>query len=146
MLKSEDYEVGEFKFSTTQFPAMRAFELMTQLAKTIGPALAALQSLDKDTELSALGPILSSALSNLTKTDATALVLDILAGTQATVPGPGGQRTIVQLTSRAALDAVFSARLKMMFQVLGHAIKVNYADFSEGSDPAAPTTQELPAS
>jgi hypothetical protein len=143
MLKTETLTIGTDQFNTTQYPAMHSLELMAQLMKTVGPALAALQGVSADTELSALGPALSGALAGLKPNEASQLVLAVLAGTTAQVTGPNGQPRIIQLNTREMIDYVFASKLKTMFAVLGHAIKTNYSDFFEGSAQDAPLTQTL---
>ena len=139
MLKTESFTATDGTiFNTTQFPAMHSLELMAQLMKTIGPALAALQGVSVDTDLSALGPALSGALAGLKPNEASQLVLAVLASTTAQVTNPSGQQKIMQLNSREVIDLVFSNKLKTLFDVLEHALKVNYSDFFVGSDQVAP--------
>lgn len=130
MLKTESFTATDGTiFNTTQFPAMHSLELMAQLMKTIGPAIAALQGVNADTDLSTLGPALSGALAGLKPNEASQLVLAILGSTTAQVTSPNGQQKVMQINSREVVDLVFSNKLKTMFAVLGHALKVNYSDF-----------------
>lgn len=46
----------------------------------------------------------------------------------------------VPLNSRENIDLVFSGRLPTLFKVWEWVSKVNYGDFSQGSDPSAPQT------
>lgn len=143
MLKTETLTIGTDQFNTTQYAALHSLELMAQLVKTIGPALAALQGVDSETELSSLAPLLAGALSGLKADESSRLVVAILSGTTAQITGPNGQPRIVQLNTRELIDFVFAGRLKVMFSVLGHALKTNYSDFFEGSAQVAPELQAL---
>lgn len=145
MTKTETKKLGELEFKTTQLPAMRAFALLTKLAKVVGPALGALSKLDPDTELDLAGSGLISALQTLDTKEAESLVLDVLSGTEAIVPDATGGRAI-PLSKQANIDLIFTGKLKLMFQVVGFALQVNFRDFSEGSDPAAPQPQAPSAS
>lgn len=140
-LKSEPVEIAGTTYETTQFPAMRAYGLLTRLVKAIGPALGVLASADKETQLADMGPVLGAALANVSPSEAQGILVEALAATTAVFKGENGAMKLVELTSTAKIDEVFSGKLKTMFQVLVHALKVNYGDFSEGSDPAAPTDQ-----
>ena len=140
-LKTEPVEIDGIKFETTQFPAMAAFRLMARLIKVIGPAMGVLKGATKDTTLESLAPALGAALSNVSPDEAQSIALEILKCTTAEVGG-----VLIGLTGQAPVDQVFSGRLSMLFKVLAHALKVNYGDFSEGSDPAAPQTPAPSAS
>lgn len=137
-LKSESKTLsdsqGDIEVTTTQFPAMKSFGLLAKLAKTVGPALGALMKLDPKTEISASVDGLAAAFSELDADTATRLVPEILAGTTVTLDGK-----MFDFTRKENIDLVFSGRLGLMFQTLGHALQVNYRDFSAGSDPAAPS-------
>jgi hypothetical protein len=137
VLKTETTTIDGILFTTTQLPAMRGFELLARLVKMIGPALGALTSADPTADLSAMAPALAGALTNINPQEASALVVDIFSCTTALISDSTGGRQ-VQLSDRTNIDLVFSSRLKVMFQVLAHAIKVNFGDFSGGSAPAAP--------
>jgi hypothetical protein len=140
MLKTEAVTIDDIRFETTQFPAMRAFELLARLVKSVGPAIGALTNIDPNTELSSIGPQLMAGLSTLNPSEAAKLVEDVLACTTADVDNKR-----ISLSTKSNIDLVFSSKLKTMFKVLGHALKVNYQDFNEGSDPAAPLTQNQSA-
>lgn len=137
MLATEHLQIGDLQFTTTQLPAMRSLQLLTKLAKTVGPALGALMNLDPNTQLEDAGAGLTGALGTLDPSVAQGLVLEILAGTS--VMGPDGRS--MSLSTSGNVDLTFSAKLKMLFQVLGFVIKVNYRDFIEGSAPNAPQIQ-----
>ncbi len=138
MLKTEKVTVDGIEFQTTQFPAMRAFELLARLVKSLGPAVGALTNLDPTMDLTHAGPQLMAGLATLNPAEAAKLVEEVLTCTTALV-----DNKLIPLNSRENIDVVFSSKLKMMFKVLGHALKVNYQDFSAGSDPAAPLAQTL---
>lgn len=136
-LKTEPVTIGGILFETTQFPAMRSYALLTRLVKAIGPAMSILAAADKELRLEDMGPILGSALANVTPAEAQGILLEALSCTTAEITDATGGR-VIGLTGADKVDLVFSGRLKVMFQVFAHALKVNYSDFSEGSDQDAP--------
>lgn len=140
-LKSDKTTVDGILFETTQFPAMRALELMGRLTKVLGPTLGALASADPDAEMDSLAPVLAVALKDLEPKELSTIAIELLAGTSALVQGASGM-SLVTLNSRENLDLVFSSRLFALFKVAVHAIRVNYGDFIGGSGLGAPRPQE----
>jgi hypothetical protein len=145
MTKTETKKLGDFEFKTTQLPAMRAFALLTRLAKVVGPALGALSTLNPDTELDLAGSGLFTALQTLDPKEAEHLILEVLVATEVVIPDATGGRA-VPLSKQENINLVFTGKLKLLFQVLGFALSVNFRDFSEGVDQAAPEAQGLSAS
>lgn len=138
-LKYEEVEYDGIRFGTTQYGAMRGLELMGRLAQTVGPALGALSQADMTTELDRFAPMIAVALRDLKPAELSALAIEILAGTTATLTEANAVKRL-DLMSREALDRVFSGRLLTMFKVILHVLKVNFADFGFGSAPeTAPT-------
>lgn len=135
-LKTEQLVEDGITFETTQFPAMRAYGLMTKLLKTLGPAMAVLSEVDAESQMATLAPMIGGALANVDPVDAQKLIVEILSGTTAQISDALGGR-LVSLDSAKVLDDVFSGRLKVMFQVAAHALKVNYSDFFGAAAPAA---------
>jgi hypothetical protein len=131
-LKTVSLTVGDIEFQTTQFPAMRALEVMVSLQRLAAPA----QGVNSNTQLSNAAPAL---MANLEPGAARKLVLDLLECTTALVRTP--QSRLIPLNKQENIDFIFSGKLKMLFDVMGHAIEVNFGDFSEGSEDPAPTTQ-----
>ncbi len=131
-LKTEHVDIDGARYETTQFPAMRAYGLLTKLVKHIGPALGMISQMEDKSDLMLAAPAIGMALGNLTEQEAQKLLLDILACT--TVDNAG---TLVYLSSTDAINGFFSGKLGTMFKVVAHALKVNYADFfGDSSDPA----------
>ncbi len=133
-LKSVPLIIGDIEFSTTQFPAMRALEVMVSLQKLAG----AMQGINPNTSLAAAAP---QMMAGLEPGAAKRLVLDLLQSTTALVRTPTTR--LILLNTQENVDLVFSGKLKMLFEVIGHAVEVNFGDFSEGSAPDAPLTQTL---
>ena len=127
MLKTVTLTVDDVEFSTTQFPAMKALEVMVSLQRL------ATANVSPNAQISQAAPALMSGLDGAS---AKKLVLDLLQCTTALVRDPAPK--LIQLTSQQAIDQVFSGKLKVLFQVIGHAIEVNYGDFNEGSPDPAP--------
>jgi hypothetical protein len=135
-LKTEEATLGEFRFTCTQFPAMRGTVLLARLVKIMGPALAALMKLDPNAALTDTAVVgeLSGAFAALNPDEIPPLVAQILQCTSvATEDG-----TIIALDKPTSIDLVFSGRLFLMFQAVGFALRVNFGNFSAGSAPAAP--------
>ena len=130
MLKREDKDIDDLKFTVVQFPAMYAFGLLARLLKTIGPVMATLGN-NMNVELSELSGPLREALSALDPEEAQKLVLEILKSTSVIIPDPTGGRK-VEFTSSTKIDEVFSGRLMTMFKVVVFAAQVNFADFVQG--------------
>ena len=130
-LKTETLEADGIRFDTTQFAAFRGLELMGRLVTTIGPALGVLSAADPEASLESMAPVIAGALRGLQPTEVSSLALEILASTSATYQD-GSTLRRVDILSKEAFDRVFSGRLKTMFKVLIHALKVNYSDFGLG--------------
>jgi len=128
-LKTVPITIDDIEFNTTQFAAMRALEVMVTLQRLTA-------GMNPDSQVNAAG-----LLAGLDGPGARKLVLDLLEGTTALVRTP--THKIITLNTQANIDAVFSGKLKMLFQVIGHAIEVNFGDFNEGSEDPAPPTQTL---
>lgn len=130
--KSESIELDGLTFRTTQFAAMKGFALLAKLAKLIGPALAALSGAAPDTDVATLAPALMGAMRDLDDAQMSALAAEILAQTSVMADGSGKK----DFSDRKNIDVVFTGRLMLLFKVLGHAVRVNFADFFAGSAPA----------
>jgi hypothetical protein len=140
MIKTESKTVDGIQVTTTQLPAMRAFKLFFRLVRLIGPALGAFGDFDPKTDLKevmkAMSPSFMAAFSSLDPEEATALACAILENTVAFIPGQGN----IQLNNQAALDIVFSGRVKAMLNVVVFAVQVNFSDFFDGDAPAVPAS------
>jgi hypothetical protein len=141
-LKYEETEIDGIRFGTTQYGAMRGLELMGRLAQTIGPAFGALSMADETTEMDKFAPVIGLALRDLKPAELSSLVIDILAGTTATVT-EGSSVKRYDLLTKESLDRVFSGRLMTMFKVVLHALKVNYSDFGFGSATQTASAPEV---
>lgn len=124
-LKTETKEIDGIEFTVTQFPAMKALEVMASLQN-------ASSGMDPNMKLGHI------AVGKMDPVAQRKMVLDVLQCTQALIREPS--LTLVALTDQKAIDRVFSGRLRTMFKVIEFAVEVNYGDFKEGSeDPAPPT-------
>lgn len=135
-LKYEEKEIDGLKFGTTQYAAMRGLELMGKLASSMGPALGAMSAIEGENDFEKYAPMLAIALRDLEPSKLSTLCVDILSGTTATIEENNKVKR-VDLSSKEALDRVFSGRLMTMFKVILFALKVNFADFGFGSESAA---------
>ncbi len=120
---------GDIEFQTTQFPAMKALEVMVTLQGLTAGA-------NPNQSVAQAAPNL---LAGLDGPKARKLVLDVLECTTALVRNPVAK--LILLNTQVSIDQVFSGRLKLLFEVVAHAIEVNFGDFSEGSEDPAPLTQ-----
>jgi len=135
-LKTDDKMIGDFKVTVRQFPAMRAFALLTRLLETIGPALGELAALDPNTQLDLAGAAFANVFAKLDSKKAVELVPEILAGTAVLVPDDKGGREY-SLQKRENIDIVFSGHLAALFQSIAFAVQVNFGDFMQGSGAAS---------
>jgi hypothetical protein len=142
-MKTDEFEVDGIKFTTTQFGGFRALELMGKLAQTIGGALGILMTADPNTPLEKLAPILAGALTGLKPSELSALALEILSQTTATISADGSLKRM-DITDQRAFDRVFTGKLFTMFKVALHVLKVNYADFGFGSAPESDSAPSQP--
>lgn len=127
-LQEESVELDGTTFKTQQFPAMKAFSLLAKLVKSVGPALGALMKMDPNAQVEG-NEVLAAAFSQIDDVTATKLVPEILSNTWAM----GEDRKERQLNTLENINFVFSGKLGLMFRVIGHSLKVNYADFGQGS-------------
>jgi hypothetical protein len=145
MIKSESKTIEGIQVTTTQLPAMRAFKLFFRLVRLIGPTLGALGDFDPKTDLKdvmkVMSPAFMTSFASLDPDEATALACAILENTTAFLPGQGN----LQLNGQAALDAVFSGRIKTLLNVVVFAVQINFADFFDGVAPATPPSAPGPA-
>lgn len=139
MLKTEDQEIDGVRCTVVEFPAMYNFKLLAKLAKTLGPSLAALGQLNPNTDLSDAGPALRDALAGLDPDEAQRLLVELLKSTS--VISTEGKR--VELSSQSAIDNMFSGRLLTMLKVAMFAVRVNFADFIDGSKKLAASSPLL---
>lgn len=132
--KTETTTIDGVEYTTTQFSAMHSFGVLAELVKVAGPAIAVLTTAEQGQEITQLAPALMGALGGLDPEVAKNLVLKLLAMTYAIVDDKK-----VDFTNQKAIDRVFTGNLKALFQVVGHAISVNYSDFFAGSASSTPT-------
>jgi hypothetical protein len=125
-LKTVPLEIDGIEFQTTQFPAMRALEVMVSLQKIAAGS-------NQNAQLAA------AMMASLDQASMKKLVLDLLECTVALVKSP--QAKLIALNKPEGIDQVFSGKLRMLFTVIQHAVEVNYGDFNDGEEtaPQAPT-------
>lgn len=134
-LPSESGRFGDLDFTTTRFPAMASLALLTRLAQSLGPALAALSGVDPATDVADMAPSLMAALSSLKPSEMESLVRDLFVRTSVTIPDAAGGRRL-DFVDAKNIDLVFSGKLKVMFECLWWVVRVNFSDFFPGSDRA----------
>lgn len=134
-LKTVSEDIDGIQFSTTQLDAFRSLELMGKLAQAVGPAIGAMTA-EGETDMDKFGPVLGAALRDVKPQDLGPLALDILKNTSATIT-ENSTLVRVDILDKNAFNRVFSGRMTTMFKALVHALKVNYADFGDGSASSA---------
>lgn len=139
-IKTVPVEVNGTKFVTTQFAAMRSLTLLARLVKVAGPAMQSLRGVSLDTDLADAVPQIAAALADVDPEVLPDLLADILAGTSVIESTPKGPKR--RDLDRAAIDRVFSGRLRDLVLVVAHAIKVNYAGFGTGGPSTSPATTD----
>lgn len=127
--KTVSLTIDEIEFQTTQFPAMRALEVMVELQKASA------------TSGTPNASVTSGFMTGLSAQATKKLVMELLECTQALVHTPTTK--LVPLDKQTNIDLIFSGKLKMLFQVIGHVIEVNFADLTEGSEELAPPAPTL---
>lgn len=127
--------IDGLEFRVIPFDAWEALGLLTRLIKTVGPALSSFSDLDPNTDVSEIGPVITSGFAALSPSEAQSLALELLK--QTSVILEDGRR--VEITNPQKFSQVFNGRLKTMFKVIGFSAKVNFASFSDGgvSEPSA---------
>lgn len=125
---------GDFKFATTQLPAVRGFKLFGRLVKQVGPlfgAFASLGDISPDMDISGAIPALAGALAQMDPDELLSLSREILASTTVHIPDATGGR-VMPLSTDENINIVFTGRLRMMIEVLLFVIGVNFSDFLPG--------------
>jgi hypothetical protein len=128
-LKSETKELGGIKFTVTQFPAMKAIEVMVSLQRMSA-------GMSPNAQLT---QVAHQAMASADPAATQKMILDVLQCTTALVEAP--ELKLMNLGEKKNIDLVFTGRLKLLFDVMAFAIEVNYGDFKEGSEESAPQAQ-----
>jgi hypothetical protein len=143
MIKTEEKTIDGVRYQVTQFPAMEALRVQTQLLKVAGPALAAIfsgvRSGDGAKAKMEFSPIfLAAALEKLSdklnEDELERLVLRLLAGARimeqngGPFDGPNG---------RVLFNMHFAGKLATLWKVIAFVLEVNYQDFFDGLKVAA---------
>lgn len=133
-LKMETRIIAGCDVRSQQLPALASFNLMTKLGRIITPVLDKidLSNISMESDIGALTPALAALFSNMDSDESGPLLCEILATTSVTLDDDEGHR-IEHLTNREAINRVFSGRMRMMFEVIVFALKVNFADFFDGA-------------
>lgn len=143
MNKPVEKMIDGFKVSTTKHSTARGLQLRARLLRIALPAVSALTSkgvtsighvkdidLDDEAGLDKLAPALERLAERLDPETLPDLVCEILCNTSINVPvGEPATLTRVELNAPDKLDAAFDGRHEsLLYKVIGHALKVNFAD------------------
>jgi hypothetical protein len=113
--------------TTTQLPALRAFDLMVVLGRVMGPTLFQAVRLNDEMDVQELSPLVEGVFARLGNGDGRALIQQILSNTS--VKAKDG--TAVVLNGPGVIDAVFSGRLPNLMQAVRIALELNYGNFTD---------------
>ena len=142
--KHDTLVIDDLSFETVQFKPMRAATLVAKLLKLLGGALIAITEAGPEADLASVASSIQGALSDLDPNIVAPLICEILSGTAVTYNDPDKGLQRKGLASSEVVDQVFDGRLRDLFKVVGFALQVNYADFSDGS-ASAPSALPTPA-
>lgn len=133
-LKTETRKIAGLDVRSTQLPALASFNLLTKLGRIVAPVLKEIDidALNMDDDISVLAGPLAALFAALDPDDSGPLLREILSQTAVTMDDSDGLR-LEELTSGDAINRVFAGRLKMMFEVVVFALKVNFSDFFDGA-------------
>lgn len=151
-LKTKELRVGGLRIETTQFAAVQAYRLWARLLPLVAPALARLPSVKSlrvadlgDLDVAAFMPALAAVTEQLTPDAAESLMLEILAGTEASFTR-GKKPARLTLSSAAAIDEAFDGDVGSLLKTMKHALEVNFAGFGTGAsaeiDSGAPPQKD----
>jgi hypothetical protein len=136
MLRSEERQVADVPYTTTQLPARRAIKVGTKLVRLLGPALGALGG-SFDVEGAQLGesdvdfaPVLPSVVKMLVdQMDADnviALILEILQTTRRKDLDSGKWE---EVNKAEVFDRVYAGNFRELLGALRFALEVSLGDF-----------------
>ena len=125
MLKAKYLKAGEFDIQIRMIPARQAFGLSKDVAQVAAQVLGALGKLGTkslDVDLATIGPELGAALAGIESAKLDALMIGLLAKSEAKVNG-------AWLPLLDVVDDVFAGRIVDLYTVLFEAVRLNYPDF-----------------
>lgn len=130
-LKHETREIDGISVTSTQFPAMKAYNLFGKLVRLAAPVFGAMAGVGGEPDADATMTAISALFSQLDEETADDLALKLLASTQVLMPASEQrpQPRILSLTSREAIDTAFEGQLMTMLGAMKLAIEVNFSDF-----------------
>lgn len=130
MLQTESTFIGDREWSVTQFAGQTSFDVMIDISKLVGPALAAAsKGIDPSKDMMSqdmdISGIISALMGTLDKESFKHLVRRLLSSTHVDIDGK-------ICSANDVFDQVFTGRsIWQLPKVLAFVIKVNYGDFSE---------------
>lgn len=133
-LKIDDRIIGPFKFHCQQFAARKSYDLISRIARLIGPALDGLRGVPAadflNQEPRILLPALMGLLKSLDETEMAKLRDDLLGSLHCEYSPEGATAiALLDLTTVSNIDIVFEGRFQDIYPAMQFALEVNYADF-----------------
>lgn len=138
-MKSKTEKIDGLEVITTSLPARRAYRLAHRLLQMLGPAIAKLDGISEQAELSALAPALQALFSQVSEDQLEDLQTEILASTSV-VMTEGKSARRIELDTGEGIDTAFTGRLKTMFKVIAFVVRFNFGDFFAGGARSTPQT------
>ena len=133
-------EIDGYRYTLSPLPAWQSLETFQTVAKIAGPAFAQLgklaagggESLELDgaaaaSALTGLGDAVAKTLHQVPPAEVRALVARLLTGCLVFIPETSKEAPLMPL-----FDVHFQRRLLSLFKLVGHAVDLNYSDFSAG--------------
>lgn len=142
-LESTQFDIGEYSFYVTPFPAMKSAGIAADVAKVIGPALGGIFSIvgtggngktDAEGILSGIDPqkavtVLGEALSSLDGDEMERIIGRLLIDyNNVNVSGPFTEFKAVRM-NRDTFDEVFCCEAQNIFVLCWDVINLNYKSF-----------------
>ena len=130
MRKSESRQIGEYKFTVQQMPAMRATRLLHRISKAVGPALAKAMGGAEggasfaDLDVSQLAPALELLFDRLSEDDLDQIVRELLETSTVELQGRQGRTTKPLLP---LIDELLE--VQDVLNVARFALEVNFKGF-----------------
>ena len=120
MIEVKEKTINGSKYTTTQFPAMRALRLQTKLIKLLGPSLACVfSSYDQKNPDKNLAEAIKMLADVLDEDTFEKLVLEILQMTR---------KSGFEL-KKENIDSEFAGNLNELFKVIQFVLEANFSDF-----------------
>jgi len=132
---------GGVELELDQLPALTLLREWAEVAVRVMPILVVIQDAkDRNAALAEVIPMFASM-----GTEADMLAQRLLVTGSATFTDSEGERKLLDLTSRAAINEAFAGNLLGLFQAIFFAVEVHYGDFLSGAGASSSGREKPPA-